>query len=153
MFFERGNLFADRRLPCPKLASDRRKAPAFDDAHEYLDAFEPIHPTLLIAPFITRVLIAIRPAGIKFGIFGCEVVRNTRKAVAVMPRVLAISRNAGPITIRLGFCCLASTIWQARHASRAKGVPGSRVAILRMRAPGHKSQNCGGRQPARDHWH
>ena len=46
MFFERCNLLADRRLPCPKLASDRRKAPAFDDAHEYLDAFEPIHPTL-----------------------------------------------------------------------------------------------------------
>ena len=47
MFFERGNLLADRRLPCPKLARNRRKAPAFDDAHEYLDAFEPIHPTLL----------------------------------------------------------------------------------------------------------
>jgi hypothetical protein len=47
MFFERGNLFADRRLPCPKLARNRRKAPAFDDAHEYLDAFEPIHPTPL----------------------------------------------------------------------------------------------------------
>jgi hypothetical protein len=46
MFFERGNLFADRRLPCPKLARNRRKAPAFDDSHEYLDAFEPIHPTL-----------------------------------------------------------------------------------------------------------
>src|SRR6202022_4998059 len=47
MFFERCDLLADRRLPCPKLASDRRKAPAFDDADEYLDAFEPIHPTLL----------------------------------------------------------------------------------------------------------
>src|SRR4029077_19239372 len=46
-FFERGNLFADRRLPCPKLARNRRKAPAIDDAHEYLDAFEPIHPILL----------------------------------------------------------------------------------------------------------
>jgi hypothetical protein len=32
-------------------------------------------------------------------------------------------------------------------------VPGSRVAILRMRAPGRKGQDCGGRQPARDHWH
>jgi hypothetical protein len=28
MFFERRNLFADHRLPCSKLASDRRKAPA-----------------------------------------------------------------------------------------------------------------------------
>jgi hypothetical protein len=46
MFFERGNLLADRRLPRSQLASDRRKASAFDDAHEYLDAFEPIHPTL-----------------------------------------------------------------------------------------------------------
>ena len=43
-FLERGNLLADRRLPRSKLARDRRKAPAFDDAHEYLDAFEPIHP-------------------------------------------------------------------------------------------------------------
>jgi hypothetical protein len=47
MLFERSNLFADRRLPRPKLASDRRKAPTFDDAHEYLHAFEPIHPILL----------------------------------------------------------------------------------------------------------
>jgi hypothetical protein len=46
MFFERCNLLADCRLPCPELASDCRKAPALDDAHEYLDAFEPIHPTL-----------------------------------------------------------------------------------------------------------
>jgi hypothetical protein len=45
-FLERGNLFADRRLPCSKLAGDRRKAPALDNAHEYFDAFEPIHPTL-----------------------------------------------------------------------------------------------------------
>src|SRR5260370_26157953 len=44
---ERCDLLADRRLPCPKLARNRRKAPTFDDAHEYLDAFEPIHPTLL----------------------------------------------------------------------------------------------------------
>jgi hypothetical protein len=48
MFFERCNLFAYCRLSCPKLASDCRKAPAFDDAHEYLDAFEPIHPILLL---------------------------------------------------------------------------------------------------------
>src|SRR6202008_2528133 len=47
MFFERGNLFADRRLPCPKLTRNRRKAPAIEDAHEYLDAFEPIHPIFL----------------------------------------------------------------------------------------------------------
>ena len=46
-FLERGNLLADRRLPRSKLASDRRKAPALDDAQEYLHAFEPIHPILL----------------------------------------------------------------------------------------------------------
>jgi hypothetical protein len=45
MFFERRNLFADRRLPCSKLASDRRKAPAFDDAYEYLDASRSIRPS------------------------------------------------------------------------------------------------------------
>jgi hypothetical protein len=57
---------------------------------------------------------------IRFGIFGCEVVRKTRIAVAVMPRVLAMSRKAGPITMRLAFFCLASTTWQALHAPRAK---------------------------------
>src|SRR5580693_2339464 len=46
MFFERRNLLADRRLPCSQLAGDRRKASAFDDAHEYFDAFKPIHPIL-----------------------------------------------------------------------------------------------------------
>src|SRR5262249_25855747 len=53
---------------------------------------------------------SLRPAissgvRIRLGILGCDVVRNTRRAVAVMPRVLAISRKAGPITISLGFCC------------------------------------------------
>src|SRR4029077_10202433 len=47
MFFERCDLLADRRLPCPKLARNRRKAPTFDDAHEYLDGIKPIHPILL----------------------------------------------------------------------------------------------------------
>src|SRR6202048_3074934 len=47
IFFERGNLVSYPRLPCPKLARNPRKAPAIDDAHEYLDAFEPIHPILL----------------------------------------------------------------------------------------------------------
>jgi hypothetical protein len=60
---------------------------------------------------------------IRFGIFGCDVVRKTRRAVAVMPRVLATSRNAGPITTSLAFCCLVSTTWQALHASRAKACP------------------------------
>src|ERR1700752_3558710 len=46
MLFECCNLFADRRLPCPKPASARRKAPAFDHAHEYPKGFEPIHATL-----------------------------------------------------------------------------------------------------------
>src|ERR1700751_3759264 len=46
MLLECCNLFTDRRLPCPKLASDRRKAAAFDHAHEYPNGFEPIHATL-----------------------------------------------------------------------------------------------------------
>src|SRR4029077_9863953 len=47
MFFERCDLLADRRLPCPKLARNRRKAPTFDAAREYLVPFEPVHPILL----------------------------------------------------------------------------------------------------------
>ena len=43
---------------------------------------------------------------IRFGIFGCDVVRITRRAVAVMPRVLAISRKAGPITMSSWFLLL-----------------------------------------------
>ena len=39
-------MLADRRLPRSKLAGDRRKAPALDDAHEDFDAFEPVHLTL-----------------------------------------------------------------------------------------------------------
>ena len=31
---------------------------------------------------------------IRFGIFGCELVRNTRRAVAVIPGVFATSRKA-----------------------------------------------------------
>jgi hypothetical protein len=42
---------------------------------------------------------------IRFGIFGYEVVRNTRRAVAVIPRVLAIFRKAGPITMRPTWKC------------------------------------------------
>jgi hypothetical protein len=34
---------------------------------------------------------------IRFGIFGCELVRKTRRAVAVIPGVFAISRKAGLI--------------------------------------------------------
>jgi hypothetical protein len=33
-FLERGNLLADRRLPRSKLAGDRRKATALDDAEK-----------------------------------------------------------------------------------------------------------------------
>src|SRR6202008_1938998 len=47
IFFEPRTRFADPRLPCPKLPRNRRKAPAIDDAHEYLYPFEPIHPILL----------------------------------------------------------------------------------------------------------
>ena len=39
---------------------------------------------------------------IKFGIFGCELLRKTRIAVAVIPGAFAISRKAGPIWIILG---------------------------------------------------
>src|SRR5215813_1909949 len=60
---------------------------------------------------------------IKFGIFGCEVARKTVRAVAVMPLELATSRKFGPMTMRLGALCLASTTWQALQALRAKTCP------------------------------
>jgi hypothetical protein len=47
---------------------------------------------------------------IRFGIFGCELVRKTRITVAVIPRVLAMSRNAGPMAIILGAFSSASTM-------------------------------------------
>src|SRR5215469_6830757 len=59
-----------------------------------------------------------------FGTFGCDVVRNTRRAVAVMPPVSAILRKSVPMTMRLGGrCCSASTTWQALQAERAKECP------------------------------
>src|SRR6516164_6156291 len=58
-----------------------------------------------------------------FGTFGCDVVRNTRRAVTVMPGVLAMLRKAGPIKMRLGGRSSASTTWQALQASRAKECP------------------------------
>ena len=39
---------------------------------------------------------------VRFGIFGCELVKKTRLAVAVIPGVLAMSRNAGLMSILLG---------------------------------------------------
>ena len=58
-----------------------------------------------------------------FGIFGCDVVRNTRRAVAVISGVLAMLRKAGPIKMRLGGRCSGSTTWQALQAARAKECP------------------------------
>jgi len=57
---------------------------------------------------------------IRFGILGCELVRKTRMAVAVIPGVFAMLRNAGPMTIILDEPSSASTIWQTLQASRAK---------------------------------
>jgi len=59
----------------------------------------------------------------RFGIFGCELVRKTRMAVAVIPGVFAMSRNAGPILILRGARASGSTIWQALQVSRAKACP------------------------------
>ena len=44
-------------------------------------------------------------------------------AVAVIPGVFAISRNAGPMTIILDEFSSGSTIWQALQASRAQACP------------------------------
>jgi len=60
---------------------------------------------------------------IRFGIFGCELVRKARSAVAVIPGVFAISRNAGPISTVLGEASSGSTTWQALQTSRAKACP------------------------------
>jgi|SRR6516162_3854331 len=63
------------------------------------------------------------PSGvrIRFGIFGCEVVRKTRRAVAVMPLVLAISRpyNDKPR-------CALSLVHQVARVARftGEGMPG-----------------------------
>jgi hypothetical protein len=56
---------------------------------------------------------------IRFGIFGCDVVRNAVRAVVVIPGVFAISPNAGPISNLLGKRD-GSTAWQTLQASLAK---------------------------------
>ena len=60
---------------------------------------------------------------VRFGIFGCELVKKTRMAVAVIPGVFAMSRNAGPILILRGARASGSTIWHALQGSRAKACP------------------------------
>ncbi len=72
---------------------------------------------------------------IRFGIFGCDVIRNTRSEVAVVLGVLATSRKAGPITIRRG--ALFGLHHMAGVACFAgEDMPGGDVAILRIRAEG-----------------
>ena len=44
-------------------------------------------------------------------------------AVAVIPGVFAMSRNAGPILILRGARAPGSTIWQTLQVSRAKACP------------------------------
>jgi hypothetical protein len=56
----------------------------------------------------------------RFGIFGCELVRKTRRAAAVIPGTFAMSQNAGPISNSLGELSSASTMGQALRASGAK---------------------------------
>ena len=81
----------------------------------------------------------------RFGILGCEVVRKTRMAVAVIPGVFAMSRNAGPISNILGGRNSESTIWQALQASRCERMPGREITVLRFRT----EQGCG--QNSADH--
>ena len=84
---------------------------------------------------------------IRFGIFGCVVVRNTRSAVALMPGVgdIAESRcdNDPPRYALFGLRNMAGV---ARFAG--EGVPGGDIGILRMSAEGGYGQNRGERHPA-----
>src|SRR6516225_5114599 len=62
---------------------------------------------------------------IRFGIFGCGVCRKARRAVAVIPDVLAMVGKSGAIAIVLCERCSAVTAWQGEHASRAYTRPTS----------------------------
>src|SRR6516225_7158757 len=62
---------------------------------------------------------------IRFGIFGCGVCRKARRAVAVIPEVLAMVWKSGAIAIVLCERCSAVTAWQGEHASRAYTRPSS----------------------------
>jgi hypothetical protein len=57
------------------------------------------------------------------GIFGCEVVRKTCRAVAVIPLVFAIFWKSGPITMIRGDGFVGSTTWQELKALRARVRP------------------------------
>jgi len=63
---------------------------------------------------------------IRFGILWCEVVRKTREC---SPRVLAISRNTGAITIRLGERSSASTTWQGSATRGRVSSSGSAAGV------------------------
>src|SRR6516164_6651934 len=71
---------------------------------------------------------------VRFGIFGCELVKKTRLAVAVIPGVLAMSRNAGLMSILLGALGCRSTIWQPLQASRANALSPSCAFALNKAA-------------------
>ena len=61
-------------------------------------------------------------------------------AVAVIPGVFAMSRNAGPISNILGVRNSESTIWQALQASRCERMPGREITVLRFRTERRYSQ-------------
>ena len=61
-------------------------------------------------------------------------------AVAVIPGVFAMSRNAGPISNILGGRNSESTIWQALQASRCERMPGREITVLRFRTERRYSQ-------------
>src|SRR5271167_4429917 len=62
---------------------------------------------------------------IRFGIFGCGVSKKARRAVAVIPDVLAMVWKSGAIAIVLCERCSAVTAWQGEHTSRAYTRPAS----------------------------
>ena len=86
------------------------------------------------------------------GILGCEVVRKTRIAVAVIPGVFAMLRNVGPMTMILDEPSSASTIWQALQASRAKACPAatSPSCALALKAAAARATASATARPA---WH
>src|SRR6516162_2496231 len=89
-----------------------------------------------------------------FGIFGCDVIRDRRRAVAVMLRVLAMLRKARPITMRLGGrCCSASTTFTGAAGSAGEGMPGGDSAVLCIRTEGSSGKGGDQSRSADVLWH
>src|SRR6266404_8836942 len=60
---------------------------------------------------------------IRFGIFGCGVVRKAQRDVAVMPDVAAIAWKSGSMTNLLGETWSIVTAWHGLQTSRANARP------------------------------